>query len=450
MTLALAWPADMPAAADAPLLVGFSGGLDSTVLLHRLARDGEWRARGLRAIHVHHGLHAGAETWAAHCARMCAQLEVPLDIARVRVERDSGDGLEAAARRARYAAFAAALGSGGILVLAHHRDDQAETFLLRALRGSGIEGLAAMRTWRRFEDGWLWRPLLELPRQALCGYARAHALHWIEDPSNRDEAHDRSFLRRQVMPALRARWPHADAAFARAAELQRGASTLLADADAQALATARCADPRCLRVAALASLPGARRARVLRRWVDETGLPPLPAEGVAQVDHLVLATAPTDAAAFAWRGAIVRRWRDLLWAGPALPAAPSMVCLHWDGTGSLAWPGGGALVLEAAPPGFATSKSAHPVAPDAPDPPFVAHARAGGERIALPGRRHSHALKHVLQDLGVPPWIRTRLPLLSDRDGNLLAAADLVYSARFDAWLRSTGRRLTWSGVDMM
>src|SRR5690606_11245758 len=163
MTLALAWPADAPAVSRGPLLVGFSGGLDSTVLLHRLARDGEWRARGLRAIHVHHGLHAEADAWAAHCARACARLDVPLDIARVRVERDGGQGLEAAARRARHAAFAEVLGSGAILVLAHHRDDQAETFLLRALRASGVDGLAAMRAWRRFGDGWLWRPLLERP-----------------------------------------------------------------------------------------------------------------------------------------------------------------------------------------------------------------------------------------------------------------------------------------------
>ncbi|TYT27367.1 tRNA lysidine(34) synthetase TilS [Luteimonas viscosa] len=446
MTFALAWPADAPATAHGPLLVGFSGGLDSTTLLHRLAHDRAWRAHGLSAIHVHHGLHAGADAWAAHCARVCARLEVPLEIVHVRVDHDSGEGLEAAARRARHAAFAAGLGSGGILVLAHHRDDQAETFLLRALRASGVGGLASMRAWRRFGGGWLWRPLLDLPRRALHEYARLHALDWIEDPSNRDESHDRNFLRRQVMPALQARWPHADAAFARAADLQREASTLLGEADAQALAAARCVDPCCLRVTALAALPAARTARVLRRWVDGNGLPPLPAEGVAQVMGRLLAPAPADAAAFAWHGAVIRRWRDLLWAGRVMPGAPDALRIPWDGAAPLAWPGGGELVLASASPRIASSMPGDNATTDPPAPPFVAHARTGGERITLPGRRHSHALKHVLQDLGVPPWIRARMPLLSDRDGTLLAAADLVHSARFDAWLRASGRRLVWTG----
>src|SRR5690606_29045284 len=121
------------------------------------------RGRGLRALHVHHGLHPDADAWAAHCEAACAALQVPLAVERVLVERASGLGLEAAARGARRAAFARALGEGEVLALAHHRDDQAETFLLRALRASGPDGLAAMRPWLRFAGGWMWRPLLEQP-----------------------------------------------------------------------------------------------------------------------------------------------------------------------------------------------------------------------------------------------------------------------------------------------
>ena len=133
-----------------PLLVGFSGGLDSTVLLHLLASDAAARRQGLRAIHVHHGLHPEADRWAAHCQRMCDALAVPMTLARVQVDNHSGLGLEAAARAARHTAFADAMAADDMLVLAHHQDDQAETFLLRALRGSGVDGLAAMRDWRAF------------------------------------------------------------------------------------------------------------------------------------------------------------------------------------------------------------------------------------------------------------------------------------------------------------
>ena len=128
-----------------PILLGFSGGLDSSVLLQLLATDPGIRSRGLRALHVHHGLHADADAWAAHCRRVCAALDVPLEVVRVQVNLSARLGVEGAARAARHAAFAAALGDGEILALAHHRDDQAETFLLRALRGAGADGLAAMR-----------------------------------------------------------------------------------------------------------------------------------------------------------------------------------------------------------------------------------------------------------------------------------------------------------------
>lgn len=426
----------IPAPYASPLLVGLSGGLDSTVLLHRLAGDAILRARGLRAIHVHHGLHADADGWAEHCARLCASLGVALDVVRVAVARDAGDGLEAAARQARHAAFESALREGEVLALAQHRDDQAETFLLRALRASGVDGLAAMRPWRQCGRGWLWRPLLDVPREALRAHAQAHGLAWIDDPSNDDDAHDRNFLRHLVMPSLQARWPHAAAALARAATLQAEAAALLSDEDRTALASARTVDRHCLHVDSLLALDAPRRARVLRLWLSALGLPPLPGEGAARIERDLLGDDRGEAPAFAWRDAVVRRWRDLLWAGTPTPGLPADYREAWRGDAPLALPGGGSL------------RFSGPAAVNAGEasvaPPFAVHARSGGERIRLPGRRHGHALKHVLQDLGVPPWIRERLPLLSDAEGRLLAAGDLAFSADFDAWLRAHALRLAW------
>ncbi len=432
---ALALP---PPPLQRPLLVGYSGGLDSTALLHLLAR--EPAHRGLRAIHVHHGLQPEADAWADHCARTCAALGIGLEIVRVQVARDTGEGLEAAARRARMAAFAQALENDGVLALAHHRDDQAETFLLRALRASGSDGLGAMRPWRRFGPGWLWRPLLDLPRQALVDYARAHGLDWIEDPSNASDDHDRNYLRRRVLSLLRARWPQADAALSQAAALQRETTALLDQGDRQALAAARTVDPAWLDAGRLATLPAARRARALRRWIEALALPPLPARGLRCVDGWLRDPPSTGAALFAWHGAEIRLWRGLLWAGRAPPAVPGEVRLAWDGSQPLAWPGGGVLSL---PPAVAANAGATAGGPVAEG--VIVHPRRGGERITLPGRRHSHALKQVLQALGVPPWIRARMPLLSARDGTVLAAGDLAVSARLDAWLRDSGRRLHWA-----
>lgn len=411
---------------DAPVCVGFSGGLDSTVLLHLLA--GDRVVQGLRAVHVHHGLHPQADAWAEHCRRTCETLEVPLTVIKVKVERD-GQGLESAARTARHAAFEATLAPDEVLALAHHRDDQAETLLLRALRASGPEGLAAMRRWRGFGRGRLWRPLLDQGRDTLAAYADAHGLHWIDDPSNADTAFDRNFLRQQVMPLLRQRWPHAHSALAQSATRCADAGDLLAESDLAALAGVSTADPNCLVRSRLSALPAPRRARVLRAWTARLGLPPLPAHAIGHIEAGVLGARADAEAEFCWHGAVVRSWRDLLHAGPARAPLPTGWRRTWDGRTPLDLPHGGLLRLEGID-GFGAD--------------VIVGARQGGERIVLSGRSHSHSLKHVLQDLGVPPWVRERMPLLSDADGRLLAVADLAYSADFDAWLRECGAWLRW------
>jgi tRNA(Ile)-lysidine synthase len=409
------------------VLVGVSGGLDSTALLHVLAVAFNADRQRLRAIHVHHGLHPQADAWAVHCQQACDEMGVMLVIVHVDVACDVGDGVEAAARKARHAAFETELDHDEILVLAHHRDDQAETFLLRALRASGPDGLGAMRRWRRFGHGWLWRPLLDLPRSVLLAYAQQHGLQWIEDPSNTDTTLDRNFLRHRVLPLLRERWPHVESAFARSAALSAEASELLDEEDAQALLSVRNPDPRTIDTGRLRGLPVARRARVLRRWIDELRLPSLPLRGVARIEADLLHAAMDARAEFAWSGAVVRRWRDVLHAGIQNSPLPKDWHAHWDGRQPLSLPGGGALQLLGTH-GF--------------DMPLRVHARQGGERIRLPGRSHSHSLKHVLQDRNVPPWQRDRLPLLSAPDGELSAAGDLVYSLGFEAWLQTHGARL--------
>lgn len=421
-----------PLAAGSGLLLGLSGGLDSRVLLHLLATPPRPFALPLRAIHVHHGLDPAADAWARQCQSACDALGVPLVVARVAVPRDTGLGPEGGARQARHAAFAAALRDGEILVLAHHQDDQAETFLLRALRGSGVDGLAAMQPWRTLGAGWAWRPLLKVPRQALLQHATAHALPWIEDPSNGDPALDRGFLRREVLPVLARRWPQAQAALARSAALCADAATLLRDEDADALPPLLGRDPHWLDAGALAAMPRPRRARLLRHWIARLGLPPLPAQGVDCVEADLLPAAVDAQAAFAWSGARLRRWRQWLHAGVDAAPLPAGWTAEWDGAAPLSLPGGGRLWLEGA---------------TRFDAPLQVRARRGGERLRLPGRAHHHALKHALQAAGVPPWERERLPVLLSADGTVLAAGDRVLGAALEGWLRPRQARLCWAAA---
>lgn len=409
------------------LLVGYSGGLDSSVLLHALALHPESRTSGLRAIHVHHGLNSDADAWAAHCQRNCDHLGVELVVERVQVN-DTGLGREGEARAARHAAFARHLCDGEVLALAHHGDDQAETFLLRALRGSGVDGLAAMRPWRAHANGWLWRPLLELSPDALHEYAATHGLTWLEDPSNTDASLDRNFLRTHLLPLLRTRWPHAGASFARSAMLSAEAAELLDEGDDDALNEVR-DGVDTLNVEALLSLPAARRTRVVRRWVAERGLPPLPGNGIACIERDLLVSDTDSEARFEWAGHFIQQWRRRLHAHPIPQAFPADWSDAWDGSEILQLPTGAALELR----GAARF-----------DAPLRVHARQGGERIILPGRAHHHRLKHVLQDLDIPPWRRSGMPLLTNADGALQAAGDRILSAAFEAWLQARGARLDW------
>ncbi|MFC0679002.1 tRNA lysidine(34) synthetase TilS [Lysobacter korlensis] len=411
-----------------PVCVGLSGGMDSVVLLHLLAVAAQVRERGLRAVHVHHGVHPDADDWARRCTALCARLDVRLAVRRVRVVHN-GSGLEGALRDARYAVFDSELRPGECLALAHHLDDQAETFLLRALRASGVDGLAAIPAMRLLGDAPVVRPLLDIPRSQLHAYALRHHLEWIDDPGNADLSMDRNFLRHRLMPLLQERWPHAAASFARSAALCRQDSDLLLEEDARTLAAARTLDAQVLRVDALQDLAPARRSRVLRLWLRQLKLQPLPAH-LAMAAGTQLLEARADAAPrVAWSGTELRRWRDLLYAGRARASLPLDWRVRWDGRDALALPDGGQLRL-----------LGDVLLPDR----CIVHARAGGERIVLPGRGHSHALKHVLQDLGVPPWLRERLPLLSTDEGELLAAGDLVVSHRLDTWLRDHRTRLHW------
>lgn len=403
--------------------------MDSIALLHAMAAEPRAHAPALRALHVDHGLHPCSAAWARHCAEVCDALQIALTTVRVTVAVDAGVGREAAARDARMRAFRAHLGAGEHLALAHHRDDQAETFLLRALRGSGVDGLAGMRPLRPLGHGWLWRPWLGVPREAIRAWATAAGLRWVDDPSNTDESFDRNFLRHRVMPLLRDRWPAAHGALSTSAELAAQAAALLAHDDADALVAATTAEgPGTVSIAAIAALPQARRARVLRHWVAGLGLPPLPGEGIRVIERELLPARPDALACFAWHGAEVRAWRGRLFGGLARSPLPDDWTVTWDGRSPLPLPGGGLLRLE---PATAFAEIVR------------VRARSGGESIQLAGRRHRHALKDLLQQQDVPPWRRRAMPVLCASDGEVLAAGGIA-GARMAAWLDASGSRLVW------
>lgn len=381
-------------------VVAYSGGLDSHVLLHALSRLGI----ELAAVHVHHGLSPNAELWAEHCQAQCAALGVPCRVVRVEVARDAGKGIEAAARSARYAALEQVLGEGEMLLTAHHQDDQAETLLLMLLRGAGVAGLAAMPAVRACGRGRLARPLLGLPRSALHLYAQRHGLSWVDDESNFDTSLDRNYLRHELLPLLRRRWPAAERALARSAAHLAEAGELLAELAAADLGAAGGHRPGTLSVEALQALTPPRRRNLLRHWLRCRGLPLPDTRHLQRIEQEVLPARPDAEPRVCWPGAEVRRYRDDLYALPPLTPPPATE-LAWPQPEPLVLADGRTLTMRACTgQGLSAARCA--------GARVTVRFRAGGERCTPAGRGHTHELRKLFQEAGVPGWERERVPLL--------------------------------------
>ena len=401
--------------------VAYSGGLDSHVLLHALCGMRDALPMPLRAVHVHHGLQPAADAWAEHCQAVCDALAVPLTQEAVRVPATQAESLEEAARDARYDVFRRCLTGGGVLLTAHHRDDQIETVLQRLFRGSGPKGLAGMAAVRPLGAGHVARPLLEVPREQLEVYAREHRLDWVEDPSNADRRHDRNYLRHEILPRVRERWPGVDSAIARSANHCREAADELDELARADLASA--AEGEWLRVDALSELDAGRRAHAVRLWLRDCGLRP-PNEARLRAGLVALLSADRDRRPeLVWPEGLVRRYRGRLHAAPPSGERPAPRSTMWDLGEPLTVPGSGVLWCERGEGGLDASLATRGV---------EVRFRQGGERCIPQGSPHHRPVKQLLQEAGIPPWQRAVIPLLYV-DGQLAAIPGVCICEGFQA-----------------
>jgi tRNA(Ile)-lysidine synthase len=416
----------------AQLCIAFSGGADSTALLAAAAGLRRALRCQVRALHVHHHLHAAADAWAREALAVSTSLRVPMQVCHVRLAAP-GQSIEAQARDARYAALAAALQPGEWLLVAHHQEDQLETVLLQLMRGAGLPGLAAMPMRAPLGPGWLLRPALDRPRAALNAFVRAQRLRWSEDHSNVDVRFDRNFLRQRVLPLLLQRWPAAAVTATRSAAHLAQAQQLLGVLAARQISAA--SDGSALRVTALRALTAAERANVLRQWLSNRGLPVPDSAQLREIEVLLRARADANPMV-SWPGVELRRHRGRLQA-----SAPSSTLLPLPAPGEWAWrrrrslsiSGAGKLVVADDPHGD--------LALDRLPPRLQWRFRNGGERIELRVGRKS--LKELLREHGIPAWQRARLPLLY-ADGRLIAVPGVWLAPQVRADESAQRGRLLW------
>lgn len=413
------------------IVLGLSGGIDSVVLLHILRRRLRLPPSRLSVLHVNHGLSSHAAAWAAFCRQYCKSLSLRLQVVQVKVER--GNSTEAAARSARYAAFARC--GADAIVLGHNRDDQAETVLLQLLRGAGPRGLAAMPQTRAASGKMrLVRPLLGFSRQVIAGYAQQHGLKWVEDDSNTDRTYLRNFLRHDVLPLIYKRLPGASATLARAARLQAEASELmdmLAEADlGDALLKSS------LPVSRIAELPPSRARNVLRYFLRKHGLS-MPAAD--RLDDLMRQVHAREDARVLFRLGDVdlRRFRGELHVVPWLTPVASSFRVAWNAANLLPLPQlGGTLRLR-------RQKGAGIAVQWLQGGRWSVRVRQGGEMIKLSEKGSRRTLRNLMQETQLPPWVRERWPLLY-RGHALVAVPGIGVDARFQCKTGQWGKVPVW------
>ena len=391
-----------------PLVVGFSGGVDSSVLLEGLLRLG-FDAHTLRPVHVHHGLSPHADDWARHCADRAAVRGLELIVEYVALK--DGANLEARARQARYQALERHIPEDGVLLLAHHRDDQAETMLLRLMRGAGVAGLGGMDSLETRDGYQLARPLLELPRASLEAAAREWDLDWIEDPANTDTARDRNHLRHRVRPLLAERWPAADERMAASAAWLREADGLLAERAAEDFAACGGAGER-LELAGLGSLSGPRRRNLLHWWCRRRGLYPPPAHIGQRLEPELLNPPRDRQPRLSWAGGCLARFGDRLYLLHPDELEPVTTVATWAPE---------TRVLDFGP--FRLERAEADRADlwlCATHHRLEVRAARGGERLYLRGMHQR--LAELWRMAGIPPWQRRQLPLFHAGETLVVAA----------------------------
>lgn len=387
----------------ARIVVAYSGGLDSHVLLHFCATQTHFKKK-LIAVHIHHGLQIQANDWADHCRGIAEQLGIPYRQLSVNAQPGKRQSPEEAARTARYKALRKLLSTNDVLLLAQHREDQLETVLLQLFRGAGVSGLAAMPTSMAFGKGRMIRPLLTIGKHSIIQYAQQYGLNWVEDPSNHIDTFDRNFLRNQIIPRLKDRWQTLDKTVARSAGHCAMAAAELDKLTEELLARYTRPQDQSLIIADLLSLEPGRRNLLLRGWLKALGLP-VPGQSMLRALLNEVACARSDAnPVLRLHGYRITRFQNRLYCVSDKTLEPDAIQAWPDNVQVLSRSNGYRLRI-------APSESGVPIALWERANISV-RLRQGGEMIKLPGRNGHHALKTLFQEASVPPWHRGVIPLL--------------------------------------
>jgi tRNA(Ile)-lysidine synthase len=411
-------------------LVGYSGGADSTALLHALSSIRALLDVPIEAVHVNHGLHKDADHWQTHCERFCSKYKIILHCLSVHVATNTGKGTEAEARKQRYRSISELLQPGESLLTAHHADDQAETILLNLMRGSGVDGLSAMPKFRNMGRGMLQRPLLEFRNQELITYLSCHGLDWIEDPSNQKPDHDRNFLRHEVIPLLETHWPNVSKRLILTNKAMRGARAVL-EKTARDYLDNNLMHPLIMQVSERACKEPALFNLVIRSWLNRSGAPPITANSLDSLVKQFLESHPGQHPVIGWDGWQLRLFKDQLWLLDDSAISPCPVITFPDDSDEVELNRDcGRFLLKGNRQTGYTGR-------------IIVCNRQGNEGSKIKYRGLHRTLKNLFQSGSIPAWLRDSIPLCKI-DDELVAVGDWCINEEFATWLTENGISLRW------
>ena len=408
--------------------VGFSGGADSTALLHALHELRGQLGVPLKAVHFHHGLHEDAESWLNHCRAFCSDRSIPFFYRSLDVARLAQSNIEAVARNLRYRAILDFLKRDEVYLTAHHADDQAETVFLNLMRGSGNEGIAGIPELRKLGEGWVARPLLNWKRVDRERYLEKHRLAWKQDPSNADTSFDRNFLRNELLPTIEARWPGLTGRLNRSARIARLTSEALANF-INAASGDLLGSPHRMPLTPLLELELAMQTLVLRQWLRLQEIQSPPEVRLLEFLDQLAEAHRENQAELRWQHWQVKRYRDFLWLQDTSvnPVCPKKS--WYSGTVVELDQHVGRLQLYGNPTSL----------PDG----WEVDCRREGAQIRLSRLASRQALKDCFRQARIPPWLRTAIPVLY-WDDEPVAIGDWLVAGKLKEWLTSNSLKLVW------
>jgi len=403
------------------IYIAYSGGIDSHVLLH-LCASINYLKDNITAVYVNHGLQAEAESWGKHCEQVCNNLGVKFRSLTANAHAAPGESPEEAARNSRYAALKQLLAIDDLLLVAQHAEDQLETVLLQLFRGSGLKGLSGMPPSMAFGQGKLVRPLLDVSKNEIIDYAEANQLEWIEDPSNQRTHFDRNFLRNDIIPLLKQRWPSLDKTVSRSARHCANAQSLITPLADGLLDAVLNLQNNTLNIDRLCSYSSVQQQLIIRQWLRYVNLK-MPSEDFVQrvLAQVLIAREDADPI-LSTQGYSIRRYRNSVYC-----LQPSQNQLK----DTLIWPSGELTLQVADDVIYEVVASLNGISAEQwRNAKITVKFRSGGETIKLPGRSGHHSLKKLYQEAGIPPWERAAMPLIY-LDDKLAAVGEHWISTEF-------------------